>query len=117
MGEKYCVAWKSSLTGAQGRGRPLDQAAAEAEVEYCNREFPDLHHWCEVVAQPKTEDVMATKDERMGDVIVPRPLAFPLEDYWGAPSGIGPLASEWADKPHRLLYNLIAALLHAGHHE
>ena len=31
-----------------------------------------------------------------------------LEDYRNAPSGIGPLADEWKDKPHRLLYDLIA---------
>jgi hypothetical protein len=27
-------------------------------------------------------------------------------DYRNAPSGIGPLASEWKDKPHRLVYDL-----------
>jgi len=27
-------------------------------------------------------------------------------DYYRAPSGIGPLAAEWKDKPHRLLYDL-----------
>ncbi len=31
---------------------------------------------------------------------------YAIEDYRNAPSGIGPLASEWADKPHRLLYDL-----------
>lgn len=30
-----------------------------------------------------------------------------LDDYWIAPSGLGPLAYEWSDKPHRLLYQLI----------
>ncbi len=28
------------------------------------------------------------------------------EDYRQAPSGNGPLASEWKDKPHRLVYDL-----------
>lgn len=28
------------------------------------------------------------------------------EDYRNAPSGLGPLAAEWKDKPHRLLYDL-----------
>jgi hypothetical protein len=27
-------------------------------------------------------------------------------DYRLAPSGVGPLAAEWADKPHRLVYDL-----------
>lgn len=30
-----------------------------------------------------------------------------LDDYKGAPSGLGPRAAEWADKPHRLIYDLI----------
>ena len=30
-----------------------------------------------------------------------------LDDYRNAPSGIGPLAREWRDKPHRLIYSLI----------
>ncbi len=28
------------------------------------------------------------------------------EDYRNAPSGIGPQAEEWEDKPHRLVYDL-----------
>ena len=41
--------------------------------------------------------------------IQPRPLAYPLTDYHRA--GIdGPLHSTWQDKPHRLLYDLIAAV-------
>lgn len=30
-----------------------------------------------------------------------------LDDYLNAPSGVGPLAWEWKDKPHRLLYDLL----------
>ena len=37
-------------------------------------------------------------------------LCYPLEDYRNAPSGIGPLAAEWKDKPHRLLYDLCTVL-------
>ncbi len=29
-----------------------------------------------------------------------------IQDYRNAPSGTGPLAAEWADKPHRLVYDL-----------
>lgn len=28
----------------------------------------------------------------------------------GAPSGLGPWASEWTDKPHRIVYDLASAL-------
>lgn len=34
-----------------------------------------------------------------------------LMDYWAAP-GSGPLNYQWADKPHRLLYDLIGEVLH-----
>jgi hypothetical protein len=35
---------------------------------------------------------------------------YTLADYRNAPSGEGPLAAEWADKPHRLVYDLVAKL-------
>lgn len=41
-------------------------------------------------------------------------LCYPLEDYRNAPSGIGPMAALWADKPHRLLYDVCTALEQAG---
>ena len=36
-----------------------------------------------------------------------------LADYWLAPGGIGPHAANWADKPHRLIYNLIVLVAEA----
>ena len=41
--------------------------------------------------------------------IQPRPLRYPLSDYHRAGSD-GPLHATWEDKPHRLLYDLIAAV-------
>lgn len=41
--------------------------------------------------------------------IQPRPLAYPLTDYHSAVID-GPLHYTWQDKPHRLLYDLIAAV-------
>jgi len=41
-------------------------------------------------------------------------LLHPLEDYYNAPSGEGPLAAQWIDKPHRLLYDLCTVLEQAG---
>jgi len=41
--------------------------------------------------------------------ITPRALSNPLSDYHKAPSE-GPLNFTWTDKPHRLLYDLIAAV-------
>jgi hypothetical protein len=39
-----------------------------------------------------------------------------ITDYHIAPGGEGPLATEWADKPHRLLYDLLGEIqaLHAS---
>ena len=36
----------------------------------------------------------------------PVTAGYTVEDYRNAPSGIGPLAAEWANKPHRLVYDL-----------
>jgi hypothetical protein len=33
-------------------------------------------------------------------------IMYAIEDYRRAPSGEGPLAAEWKDKPHRLIYDL-----------
>jgi len=41
-------------------------------------------------------------------------LPHTLDDYRNAPSGIGPLAAEWRDKPHRLVYDLCTALEQTG---
>ena len=35
-------------------------------------------------------------------------MSIDLEAIRNAPSGVGPLASGWRDKPHRLLYDLLA---------
>jgi hypothetical protein len=35
---------------------------------------------------------------------------YTIADYRNAPSGIGPLANEWKDKPHRLVYDLCRLL-------
>jgi len=43
--------------------------------------------------------------------VLPRPLRYTLDDYHRAPSD-GPLNETWKDKPHRLLYDLIAALVY-----
>ena len=41
--------------------------------------------------------------------VAPRPLAYPLKDYHHSPSN-GPLHFTWQDKPHRIVYDLIAAV-------
>ncbi|MCW3062419.1 MAG: hypothetical protein JWQ02_4240 [Capsulimonas sp.] len=55
----------------------------------------------------------STTEETIRDVVKPHPLRYSLDDYWKAPGGEGPLGAEWKNKPHRLLYDLLAALLHA----
>ena len=51
---------------------------------------------------PSTDPMLATG-------IKPRPLSYPLDAYHRAPCD-GPLNATWQDKPHRLLYDLIAAV-------
>jgi hypothetical protein len=35
------------------------------------------------------------------------PARLVTDDYWKAPSGEGPQAATWKDKPHRLVYDLV----------
>lgn len=55
-------------------------------------------------------------DAEMLAVVKPRDLSYPLGDYWRAPSdrnnpNMFSAGYTWADKPHRLLYDLIAHVL------
>lgn len=52
--------------------------------------------------RPSTDPMLATD-------IKPRRLSYPLDTYHRAP-GDGALNATWQDKPHRLLYDLIAAV-------
>lgn len=58
-----------------------------------------------------TTNIRASADLRT--VFTAQPLDEDLDAYWSAPYGDGPLAFTWEDKPYRLVYRLIAALLHA----
>lgn len=56
------------------------------------------------------------EDAEMLRVVKPRGLLWPLGDYWRAPGEINnpdmfSAGYTWADKPHRLLYDLIANIL------
>jgi hypothetical protein len=53
----------------------------------------------------------ASASEELRQTVKPMPLQYPLDDYWNAPSGVGPLATRYNNKPHQLMYELIAALL------
>lgn len=49
------------------------------------------------------------------DYVKPRALDYPLADYHRAP-GDGPLNATWKDKPHRIVYDLIAAVRYYAQH-
>ena len=53
----------------------------------------------------------AAQDPMLECSIQPRPLSHPLAAYHSAMSK-GPLHYTWQDKPHRLVYDLIAAVKH-----
>lgn len=37
-------------------------------------------------------------------------MSYTADDYRNAPSGNGPLAGQWADKPHRIAYDMANVL-------
>ncbi len=55
------------------------------------------------------EEQPAKGEPMLSTDIAPRPLSYSLDDYHRAPSE-GALHYTWQDKPHRLLYDLIAAV-------
>jgi len=62
-------------------------------------------------AGPVAGQAPAPAPELLDCEIAPRPLSYSLRDYHRA--GLdGPLHAQWQDKPHRLLYDLIAAVRH-----
>jgi hypothetical protein len=59
-------------------------------------------------AMVSVDKVLQTKETSPPGL--PYPSQYSLDDYKNAPSGIGPLANQWKDKPHRLIYDLVARL-------
>jgi hypothetical protein len=71
--------------------------------------------WQAAISQHKAvQDGYVVSDDMKQVFKQGRPLEHSLDDYWRAPSGEGSLAAQWADKPHRLIYDLIAALIAAA---
>jgi hypothetical protein len=75
-----------------------------------NGEQIDWELW-QAARQSSQSELVASEELRK--TIKPRALEYSLDDYWLAPSGQGDLKHQWLDKPHRLIYDLIAALLAA----
>lgn len=82
-----------------------NRRAAPAAPDFCDGNCTWLDHapGCVQAAPTAVEPDLFTTD------IVPRPLKYPLSDYHKAMSE-GPLHYTWQDKPHRLVYDLIAAV-------
>lgn len=81
------------------------------ELANANREWPGIAPFSIVTlyTHPAPAVERGVTD---GCEIGPRPLQYGLKDYHIAPGGEGPLAFTWSDKPHRLVYDLIAAVKH-----
>jgi hypothetical protein len=47
----YRVVWKSRATNASGRGKPLTRAAAEYDIVWMKRAWPEHDHWLEIVGE------------------------------------------------------------------
>jgi hypothetical protein len=67
------------------------------DVDFCCDSFDDPSTWC-------WKCLARLLVERMNEL--PNADLRNIDDYHNAPSGIGPQAAEWKDKPHRLIYDL-----------
>lgn len=65
--------------------------------------------WAAWRAAIEADRAQRVPDGILASTIEPRPLSYPLDDYHKAISE-GPLHYTWKDKPHRLVYDLIAAV-------
>ena len=87
----YLTAFKSGYKAALAASAPAPQPAAH--------QGDGVPTW------------QAAQDPMLECSIQPRPLSHPLSAYHSAMSK-GPLHYTWQDKPHRLVYDLIAAVKH-----
>jgi hypothetical protein len=81
----------------------IAEQAREIEALRADAQRPVFYKWGAPAAPTAVKPDLFTTD------IVPRPLKYPLSDYHKAMSE-GPLHYTWQDKPHRLVYDLIAAV-------
>lgn len=89
----------SALERAESKGYMPYAIESEWEAFDCR--------W-DVSTQP--QPVQAQPSDAMLDCdVVPRPLGYPLKDYHHCITD-GPLHYTWQDKPHRIVYDLIAAV-------
>ena len=94
-------AWEYDSAECRWHMDKLSEALAAAEAQP-TPDVPETHFGD--MAQPVSEPVAFLDCD-----IAPRALSYSLRDYHRA--GIdGPLHYTWTDKPHRLLYDLIAAV-------
>ena len=95
------------------------RAAAQQALAAMEKYPVTVNHWKAVLlpaadalraalAQPAASGEPA--DPMLACEIQPRPLSNPLTDYHCAGVNGTPLHYTWTDKPHRLLYDLIAAV-------
>ena len=85
------------------------QAWCQSEMDAWVKRYVVLATHTEQPAPPSAAAAQPVTNDMLECDIAPRPLAYPLRAFHRA--GIdGPLHYTWADKPHRLLYDLIAAV-------
>ena len=103
------ASWKD---GVAGMAKTAYQWA-DAMMGLCGGEEQDPRgfHALAATMQAALDAPAPTEDPMLACDIAPRPLEYPLSHYHLAIGG-GPLHFTWKDKPHRLVYDLIAAVKH-----
>lgn len=97
--ELQMLAAKHTRSVATPTGYVCDAVAAVKEA---------LARWG---AAPALEAPAAPAGDLFDCEVRPHPLRYPLAAYHHAP-GNGPLHATWQDKPHRIVYDLVAAVRH-----
>ena len=105
--------WKSGVISAQEAMLKIASAppAPQADRSGCTAGTDDecKHRRCATQCPKRAQLGLSMSDGLLESQIEPRPLLYPLSDYHRAMAD-GPLHHTWIDKPHRLVYDLIAAV-------
>jgi hypothetical protein len=102
---------RTFLSPEYATGQPLSSFNERFACKECADAIRALPLTTEPAAM--TEQCTPEGAEDVYSVIKPRVLQYTLNDHWIAPGGEGPLAYQWSDKPHRLVYDLIASRMNA----
>ncbi len=106
-----CYGWSESMCEVVTRGVKEDVPPQPVACPACGR-GEVIHGECDRCdfRPAGVSPAVLPMSENFRDTVRARPLAYTLDEYWQSVAGNGPLGFTWKDKPHRIVYDLLAAV-------